>query len=161
MPKEPHPAWLDAVQVATPAIARLAVFGAANMTALEKRFWKKIGGEGNPWGLIPQFPLHGFVLDFYDPVNKVCVETDGPHHRNQKAADLKRDKILFKAGVLTIRFTAADLVRFGSRGLYTYLERYFNSLDKPAAPPPPPPPPAPKPLPPPPPKPGPNDTPFD
>ncbi len=164
MAKEPHPAWLAAVSEASPEIARLATWGAANMTALEKKFWSQIGGDTNPWGLIPQFPFSGYVLDFYAPYAKVAVELDGPHHTRQGVDDLKRDKNLAKVGVLTLRFTRASMLKIGKKGVYDYLERVFANVDLPQ----PKPLPAPAPVaaprkqdPPPPPKPGPNDTPFD
>ncbi len=164
--KEPDLAWVIAVQDATPEIARLATWGAANMTALEKKFWAMIGRDGNPWHLIPQFPVRGYVLDFYAPHAKVAIELDGPHHLRQAAADLNRDKILAKTeAILTLRLTRADLVRKGTKGIYDYLEGVFSNIElpKPKS--------APVPAavvvvpkkqdPPPPPKPGPNDTPFD
>jgi very-short-patch-repair endonuclease len=164
MAKEPHPAWLGAVSEASPEIARLATWGANNMTALEKKFWGIIGRDGNPWGLIPQFPVIGYVLDFYAPYAKVAIELDGPHHQGRKAEDLKRDKKLAKSEkILVIRFTRADLLKIGKKGIYDYLEGVFENVERPKQPPPPPPAPvvARKPDPPPPSKPGPNDTPFD
>lgn len=160
MPKEPHPAWVAAVMEASPEIARLATWGASNMTGLEKTFWKMVGKDANPWGLIPQFPARGYVLDFYSPSYKVAVELDGPAHHGRLQEDRNRDKILAKEEmILTVRLTRADLVKHGPKGIYDYLNGVFEAVERPA--PPPPPPPAPEPPPPPPPGPrGPDDIPF-
>jgi very-short-patch-repair endonuclease len=60
------------------------------------------------FGFKHSYPLHGYVADFYHPEACVCVEIDGSVHRNRKAKDRLRDRILFKHGVETYRFWASS-----------------------------------------------------
>jgi len=155
--------WLVAMDSADPDIAKLARWGAANMTGLERMFWAWIGKDDNPWQVIPQYPYMGYIIDFYDPHLKVAIELDGPVHATQRVEDAEREKVLSEAGNTVVRFTRADMIRLGKKGLYDHLEGVFANVDRPAPPPPPPPPPPREPDPPPPEpqKRDPNATPFD
>ena len=52
-----------------------------------------------------QVPMLGYILDAYFHVSKICVEADGGYHASadQRIKDAKRDSILSREGVLTIR----------------------------------------------------------
>ena len=41
-----------------------------------------------------QKPVGPYILDFYCAKPQLCVEVDGPHHKNMKGYDQKRDNYL-------------------------------------------------------------------
>ena len=60
----------------------------------------------------PQFIYHFkesfYIMDFYLPESRLCIEVDGYHHQydpKQKHYDERRDKTLRKVGVKTLRFS--------------------------------------------------------
>ena len=102
-----------------------AIIRRGGMTGLEKKVFTLLGGKGSPWGFIPQFPLHGYILDFYSPEWKVAVEADGPVHVNRKAADAKREQILLGYGVRTLHITPADIRLNGAVKNLEYIQNFM------------------------------------
>lgn len=101
---------------------RFKLWSMANPTALEKKVWKVLGGDFNPWGFTPQVEHGEFQLDFYSKRWRFCIEADGPEHLKTVAADATRDAILAKAGIITLRLTPADLVRNSPQKIYDLIE---------------------------------------
>lgn len=59
-----------------------------------------------------QVPLCGrFIADFYAPVARLVVEVDGGSHHGRGPADARRDRMLARAGVRTLRLSAELVVR--------------------------------------------------
>ncbi len=60
-----------------------------------------------------QHPLGTYILDFYCPKAKLCVEVDGEIHTRdkQRAHDALRDARLETMGVYVYRINAADVLR--------------------------------------------------
>jgi very-short-patch-repair endonuclease len=58
-----------------------------------------------------EHPVGPYVLDFYCPSARLCVEVDGPAHDDPQQAqhDRKRDAGLRKQGINVLRFSAADV----------------------------------------------------
>lgn len=56
-----------------------------------------------------QVPIGPYILDFYCPASKVCVEVDGEQHADRQPQDKTRDQELAKLGILTIRIPSLDL----------------------------------------------------
>jgi very-short-patch-repair endonuclease len=100
------------------------------LKGLEKKVWSLIGERRNPWRFIPQFPMHGYILDFYAPEPyKVALEVDGPAHVNRREHDFKREKILLSQGIRTMHITAADLNIRGSVKVLEYIQNFMNSVN--------------------------------
>ncbi|WP_349320369.1 DUF559 domain-containing protein [Asticcacaulis sp. MM231] len=59
-----------------------------------------------------QHPLGPYVLDFYCPKAKLCVEVDGEIHTldHQREHDSKRGRWLMDRNILTYRIIARDLL---------------------------------------------------
>ena len=59
-----------------------------------------------------QHPLAPYILDFYCPEKKLCLEVDGWGHNmgDQPERDLRRDAFLVKNGIRTVRLSAADVM---------------------------------------------------
>lgn len=59
-----------------------------------------------------QYIVLGFILDFYFPRPKICVEIDGEYHKTkeQTIKDNIRTAALNKAGIKVIRFTNGEVI---------------------------------------------------
>ena len=80
-----------------------------NMSESERQLWrllrhKQLGGKFRR-----QYPAGPYVLDFYCPQTKLCVELDGDTHAGRLAQDTNRDAWLASHGIHTIRVTTAQL----------------------------------------------------
>lgn len=60
-----------------------------------------------------QVPFEGFILDFYAPSLKLCIELDGASHDSPEAQayDAERSAVLAGAGVQVVRFSNIDVER--------------------------------------------------
>jgi very-short-patch-repair endonuclease len=58
-----------------------------------------------------QHPMGIYILDFYCPAAKLCVEVDGPVHADatRMEHDLRRDTWLAGQGLRVIRVSSADV----------------------------------------------------
>jgi very-short-patch-repair endonuclease len=73
------------------------------MTDAERVLWNGIRGwELGKWRR--QHPVGRFILDFYCPAAKLCVEVDGSVHDLQEERDAARTAELEAMGVRVIRF---------------------------------------------------------
>jgi very-short-patch-repair endonuclease len=101
----------------------------SGLNGFEKKVWKLLGEKKNPWGFIPQFPLHGYILDFYSSIYNVALEIDGPVHVNRRKADRRREKVLLNHGIKTLHITPADLRLGGSVKTLEYIQNFMLSSD--------------------------------
>ena len=86
-----------------------------NGTAAEAVLWTRLRAkqvEGIQWRR--QFSIGPFILDFYAPRLKLCIELDGDPHFTPEGAnyDLQReDWLLREYGIRTMRFENSDIFR--------------------------------------------------
>lgn len=57
----------------------------------------------------PQFPLLGWIVDFYNAEHKAVIEVDGGIHDYQVEADRYRDEKMREAGYKVFRFKAEEV----------------------------------------------------
>ena len=57
-----------------------------------------------------QHPAGSYVLDFYCPSAKLCVEVDGAHHDQTVKSDERRDRWLRAQGIMVLRVSARDVL---------------------------------------------------
>ena len=59
-----------------------------------------------------QFPVSGYILDFYSPEYKLAIEADGGQHYRETglSKDAMRTQALAKAGITVIRFNDRDIL---------------------------------------------------
>ncbi len=76
-----------------------------NMTASERKLWNKIKGKQCKVQFLRQFPILGYVVDFYAKEIGLAIEVDGNSHDNRMLEDSKRQERIEKLGVRFIRFT--------------------------------------------------------
>ena len=79
------------------------------MTEAERELWNGLRG----WKLGKfrrQHPIDRFILDFYCPAHRLCIEVDGSVHDTQQERDAERDAVLALAGIRTIRFRNEEVL---------------------------------------------------
>jgi very-short-patch-repair endonuclease len=82
------------------------------MSLPEVMLWQSLRGRGGGRPVFRrQHPFGRYVLDFYCPATKLCVEVDGGSHSfgDQPQRDARRDAQLRQRGVHTIRLSAHDV----------------------------------------------------
>jgi len=81
-----------------------------NPTAAEATLWqylrhKQLVG----YKFRRQYPIYGFIVDFYCHEKKLIIEVDGLIHNQQQNRDHGRDIILQQHGYTTLRFTNKEI----------------------------------------------------
>ena len=79
------------------------------MTMPERTLWTLLRRERQGLRFRRQHPIGPFILDFYCPAVKLCVEIDGPSHAAQTAYDMRRDRWLIERGIKVLRVSADDV----------------------------------------------------
>jgi very-short-patch-repair endonuclease len=73
-------------------------------TVSEKILWNALRGKKlDGIKFRRQQPIGYFVVDFYNPANRLVIEVDGPIHQVQKEADQARQEILEVLGLVVLR----------------------------------------------------------
>ena len=82
-----------------------------NQTPAERKLWFEFL-RGHPVKFRRQVPLAGYILDFYAPSLKLCIELDGRSHDGEaaQAYDAERTRTLAAAGITVIRFSNAEVM---------------------------------------------------
>jgi very-short-patch-repair endonuclease len=82
------------------------------LTKPELWLWMRL--KHRPEGLVfrNQHALGPYVLDFYCPKAKLCIEVDGEHHTHDEQIehDRRRDLWLKEQGIHVYRIAAGDLL---------------------------------------------------
>ena len=79
------------------------------MSISEHHFWQAVRKKGIGFMCKRQVPVGPYVMDFYFPEARLCVETDGEQHVYRNLADARRDAHLETCGIKTIRIPTLDL----------------------------------------------------
>lgn len=93
-------------------------------TDAEKLLWSKLRNKKLGYKFRRQYPIAGYILDFYCVEEKIAIELDGSQHRDNKEYDDERTNILQGYGVTVLRFWDNDLLR----NTDTVLERILEYL---------------------------------
>jgi len=82
------------------------------MTPAERRLWFDLL-RSHPRRFRRQVPLLGFILDFYAPSARLCVEVDGGSHDSVEAQayDAERSRVLAGAGIRVLRVQNVEVMR--------------------------------------------------
>jgi very-short-patch-repair endonuclease len=79
------------------------------MSISEKWFWNAVRKDQLGYRVRRQVPIGPYILDFYIPSVKVCIEVDGEQHELRRVQDSDRDVFLAEFGILTLRIPSLDL----------------------------------------------------
>ena len=83
-----------------------------DMTPSERMLWKHISDKQlDGWRFRRQHGFGPYVLDFYCPVPKLCIEVDGEIHQRTDVfeKDKERTSFLESNGIKVIRFTNDEI----------------------------------------------------
>jgi len=82
-----------------------------NMTAAEVILWERVRRRQiKNIKFRRQFSIENFIVDFYAPEIKLCVEIDGPIHDFNKSTDKNRQEFLQNYGVTFLRFKNDEVI---------------------------------------------------
>ena len=83
------------------------------MSPPEQRLWAELSGRKlDGLKFRRQHPLDPYILDFYCPEKRLCVEVDGESHSmgDNPERDIRRDAFLTHAGIRTLRLSARTVL---------------------------------------------------
>ena len=102
-------------------------------TKAEACLWKYAlrGGRLKGYGFHRQWPMFGYIADFYCAELKLIVEVDGAIHDTpeQQAHDAKRAEVLESEGFCVVRFTNDQVLRH-MVSVTGYLEELVESIER-------------------------------
>jgi len=84
-----------------------------DQTEAEKKLWSVLRNRELAGGKFRrQFSIGSYILDFYSPENKLCIEADsGQHYEdNGRERDEVRTKELAKLGIELLRFNDYEIL---------------------------------------------------
>ncbi|HEX2080951.1 MAG TPA: endonuclease domain-containing protein [Longimicrobium sp.] len=97
-------------------------------TEAEERLWDAVRGQQiRGLQFRRQHPFHSFILDFYCPKKKLCIELDGPIHDGREMMDTARTEALKTRKIRVIRFRNEEVLN----DLPSVLARIEAALDAP------------------------------
>ena len=83
-----------------------------DMTDAERPLWKRLCKKQlDGWKFRRQHGLGDFVMDFYCPIIKLCIEVDGGIHDEPDVhlKDVRRTEFLEKQGIRVLRFKNEEI----------------------------------------------------
>jgi very-short-patch-repair endonuclease len=98
-------------------------------TAAEEVLWTAVRGQqirGLPFRR--QHPVDRFILDFYCPRKKLCIELDGSVHDAQQERDAERTEALGRLRIRVVRFRNEEVLG----DLPSVIQRIEAALDAPS-----------------------------
>lgn len=78
----------------------------SRLTPPEQKLWREIAGCRLGVWFRRQVPIGRYIADFVAPSVRLIVEVDGEHHRRQRAADARRDRVMARLGYRVLRLEA-------------------------------------------------------
>lgn len=80
-----------------------------DMSVSERWLWSALRNDALEVRFRRQYRLGPYILDFYAPAARLCVEVDGEQHADRQEADARRDAYLAEQDILTLRIPSLDL----------------------------------------------------
>ena len=83
-----------------------------NPTKAEALLWESLRNRRLGNKLRRQYPIEGYIIDFYCPELKIFIEIDGQIHKNeeQQKYDQERSRVLKKQGISIKRFWNSEVL---------------------------------------------------
>ena len=95
----------------------------SNMSVCEQILWRRLKGRRAGFGFRRQYPVGQYVLDFYCPEARLCVEVDGEQHEPTLERDGARDRWLAERGIETLRLRNLALFVEESEAIEDWMQR--------------------------------------
>ena len=97
-----------------------------NATAAEALLWRRLkGGQVNGMKFRRQHGMGPYVMDFYCPEYRLCIELDGEVHNTEGAYrhDQVRDRFLSENGITVLRFKD-DVIRWNMEAIINEILKF-------------------------------------
>ena len=94
-----------------------------NMTSAEVALWQQLkAGQLNGTNWRRQYSIDRYILDFYCPIYKLCIELDGHEHYTMQGdtKDFDRTEFLNSRGI--------DVLRFENKEIWNNPERVIETI---------------------------------
>jgi very-short-patch-repair endonuclease len=88
----------------------------AEMGVSERVLWGFLRYKRLGFAFRRQYPVGPYILDFYCPEARLCVEVDGIAHLAHQERDAARDEYLAMLEILTLRLPSEALFEIDGRG---------------------------------------------
>ncbi len=101
-----------------------------NSTSAEAVLWRSIKNKQLEGRIFRrQFSVGNYILDFFCPSEKLCIELDGAQHFSEKGLlnDKKRDAFLNSLGIVVIRIENKHVFKFHEQVLEYIVEHFKGS----------------------------------
>lgn len=80
-----------------------------DMSVSERVLWERLRASQIGFSFRRQYAVGPYILDFYCPEARLCVEVDGEQHALRRQKDVLRDRWLAEQRIETIRVPSLDL----------------------------------------------------
>ena len=101
-----------------------------NSTSAEAVLWRSIKNKQLEGRIFRrQFSVGNYILDFFCPSEKLCIELDGAQHFSEKGLlnDKKRDAFLNSLSIVVIRIENKHVFKFHEQVLEYIVEHFKGS----------------------------------
>ncbi len=81
----------------------------SNLTPAEATLWRELQSRALGWKFRRQQGIGPYILDFYCPQLRLCIELDGSAHDYSYEYDEQRTAYLAEQGIRVVRFSNAQI----------------------------------------------------
>ena len=94
-----------------------------NMTPAEVALWQQLkAGRLNGTHWRRQYSVNRYILDFYCPIYKLCIELDGQEHYTMQGDTRDFDKTIFLNSI------GIEVIRFENKEIWENIEQVLETI---------------------------------
>ena len=94
-----------------------------NMTPAEATLWQQLKAghlDGTHWRR--QYSVDRYILDFYCPIYKLCIELDGQDHYTMQGDTRDHDRSIF------LNSKGIEVIRFENKDIWENIEQVLETI---------------------------------
>ena len=94
-----------------------------NMTPAEAVLWQRLKAgrlDGTHWRR--QYSVNRYILDFYCPIYKLCIELDGQDHYTMQGDTRDYDRTIF------LNSKSIEVIRFENKDIWENIEQVLETI---------------------------------
>ena len=94
-----------------------------NMTPAEVALWQQLkAGRLNGTHWRRQYSVNRYILDFYCPIYKLCIELDGQEHYTMQGDTRDFDRTIFLNSI------GVEVIRFENKEIWENIEQVLETI---------------------------------
>lgn len=94
-----------------------------NMTSAEVALWQRLkAGQLNGTHWRRQYSVDRYILDFYCPIYKLCIELDGQEHYTMQGDTRDYDRTIF------LNSQGIEVLRFENKDIWENIEQVLEAI---------------------------------